>query len=159
VKNKIKVEAMKKLIAFGVCLVMLTAPSFANVDPSVDNVNEKVLRAFQETFPAVESVKWKEYDAYYTVSFRQHAIQSEVRYDKDGNFLSSLRYYKEDMLPLSVLHQLKKKFANKTVFGVTELIVGSDVAYFIKLEDAKTWMTIKSDAQGNLSVYEKMKKA
>jgi hypothetical protein len=150
---------MKKLLAFGVCLVLMTAQSFANVDPSVDNVNEKVLRAFQETFPVVENVKWKEYDAYYTVSFRQHAIQSEVRYDKDGNFLSSLRYYKEDMLPLSVLHQLKKKYANKSIFGVTELIVGSDVAYFIKLEDAKTWMTVKSDAQGNLSVYEKMKKA
>ncbi len=149
---------MKKLLAFGVCLVLLTAQSFANVDPSVDNVNEKVLRAFQETFPSVEEVKWKEYDNYYTVSFRQHAIQSEVRYDKEGNFLSSLRYYKEDMLPLSVLHELKKKYSKKTIFGVTELIVGSDVAYFVKLEDEKTWMTIKSDQQGNLSVYEKMKK-
>lgn len=154
---------MKKLLAFAVCLVMLSAPSFANnnpsVDPTVDNVNEKVLRAFNETFPVVDEVKWKEYDSYYTVSFKQHAIQSEVRYDKDGNFLSSLRYYKEDMLPLSVLHQLKKKYAKKSIFGVTELIVGADVAYFVKLEDEKTWWTIKSDQQGNLSVYEKLKKS
>ncbi|HEY0677343.1 MAG TPA: PepSY-like domain-containing protein [Chitinophagaceae bacterium] len=150
---------MKKLLAFAVCLVMLNAPTFANVDPSVDNVNEKVLRAFQETFPVVDNVKWKEYDTYYTVSFKQNAIQSEVRYDKDGNFLSSLRYYKEDMLPLSVLHQLKKKYPTKSIFGVTELIVGTDVAYFVKLEDAKTWFTIKADQQGNLSVYEKMKKS
>ena len=150
---------MKKLLAFGVCLVMLTTQTFANVDPSVDNVNEKVLRSFQETFPVVEEVKWKEYDTYYTVSFKQHEIQSEVRYDKEGNFLSSLRYYKEDMLPLSVLHQLKKKYAKKTVFGVTELIVGSDVAYFIKLEDEKIWMTVKADQNGNMSIYEKFKKS
>ena len=150
---------MKKLLAFGVCLVMLTTQSFANVDPSVENVNEKVLKAFNETFPAVVEVKWKEYDNYYTVSFRQHSIQSEVRYDKDGNFLSSLRYYKEDMLPLSVLHNLKKKYPTKSIFGVTELIVGTDVAYFVKLEDAKTWLTIKADQQGNLTVYEKLRKS
>jgi len=149
---------MKRLLALGVCLVMLATQTFANVDPSVDNVNEKVLRSFKATFPVVQEVKWKEYDAYYTVSFKQHDIQSEVRYDKEGNFLSSLRYYKEDMLPLSVLHQLKKKFANKSVFGVTELIVGSDVAYFIKLEDEKNWLTVKADQNGNMSIYEKLKK-
>ncbi len=150
---------MKKLLAFAVCFVLLTAHSFANVDPTTDNVNQKVLRAFQETFPDVAEVKWQEYDTYYTVSFKQHEIQSEVRYDMEGNFLSSLRYYKEDMLPLSVLHQLKKKFPKKDIFGVTELIVGTDVAYFIKLQDDKNWFTIKSDQQGNLSVYEKLKKA
>lgn len=151
---------MKKLLAFGVSLVMLTATSFANnVDPSTDNVNEKVLRAFQETFPVVNEVKWKEYSNYYTVSFKQHDIQSEVRYDKEGNFLSSLRYYKEDMLPLSVLHQVKKKYSKKSIFGVTELIVGTEVAYFVKLEDEKTWLTIKADQQGNLSVYEKLRKS
>ncbi|HEX6182209.1 MAG TPA: hypothetical protein VFZ47_13240 [Chitinophagaceae bacterium] len=150
---------MKQLLAFGVSLVMLTTTTFANVDPTVDNVNEKVLRAFQETFPIVNEVKWKEYANYYTVSFKQHSIQTEVRYDKDGNFLSSLRYYKEDMLPLSVLHQIKKKYSTKSIFGVTELIVGSDVAYFIKLEDEKTWLTVKADQQGNLSVYEKLRKS
>lgn len=150
---------MKKLFAFAVCLVVLTTASFAKIDPTVDDVNEKVLRSFQETFPVVNDVKWKEYDTYYTVSFKQHTIQSEVRYDKEGNFLSSLRYYKEDMLPLSVLHQLKKKYSKKSIFGVTELIVGTDVAYFVKLEDEKTWLTIKSDQQGNLSVYEKLKKS
>jgi len=150
---------MKKLLALGVSLVMLTATTFANVDPTVDNVNEKVLRAFQETFPVVNEVKWKEYSNYYTVSFKQHNIQSEVRYDKDGNFLSSLRYYQEDMLPLSVLHQIKKKYSKKSIFGVTELIVGTDVAYFVKLEDEKSWLTIKADQQGSLSVYEKLRKS
>ena len=150
---------MKKLLALGVSLVMLTATTFANVDPTVDNVNEKVLKAFNETFPVVNEVKWKEYNTYYTVSFKQHNIQSEVRYDKEGNFLSSLRYYKEDMLPLSVLHQIKKKYTTKSIFGVTELIVGTDVAYFIKLEDEKTWLTVKADQQGNLSVYEKLRKS
>ena len=150
---------MKKLLAIGVSLVMLTATTFANVDPTVDNVNEKVLRAFQETFPVVNEVKWKEYPNYYTVSFKQHNIQSEVRYDKEGNFLSSLRYYKEDMLPLSVLHEVKKKYSKKSIFGVTELIVGTEVAYFVKLEDEKSWLTIKADQQGNLSVYEKLRKS
>lgn len=149
---------MKKLLALGVCIVLLTTTTFANVDPVPNSVNEKVLRAFQATFPDVAEVKWQEYNTYYTVSFRQHTIQSEVRYDMEGNFLSSLRYYKEDMLPLSILHQLKKKYSKKSIFGITELIVGTDVAYFIKLEDEKTWLTVKADQHGNLSVYEKLRK-
>lgn len=149
---------MKKLFAFGVCIVLLTSTTLANVEPATNSVNEKVLRAFQETFPDVDEVKWQEYNTYYTVSFKQHSIQSEVRYDTEGNFLSSLRYYKEDMLPLSILHQLKKKYPKKSIFGVTELIVGTDVAYFVKLEDEKTWLTVKADQQGHLSVYEKLRK-
>ena len=137
---------------------LFVGASFANVDPDREDVNEKVLKVFEATFPVVTDVKWKEYTDYYSASFRQNGIQTEVRYDKEGNFISSLRYYKEERLPLSILTQIKKRYSTKSIFGVTELTVGSDVAYFVTLEDEKTWLVVKADQSGNMQVQDKFKK-
>ncbi len=149
---------MKKVIVLAASVIMLASASFAKVDPMPEEVNAKVLSAFENTFSLVTEVKWKEYSEYYSASFRQNGTQTEVRYDKDGNFLSSLRYYKEEMLPLSVLTQIKKKYPKKSVFGVTELTAGSEVAYFVTLEDEKTWVIVKADQNGNMHVREKFNK-
>ena len=149
---------MKKMILLATSALLFLSVSFANVDPDREDVNEKVLKVFESTFPVVTDVKWKEYTDYYSASFRQNGIQTEVRYDREGNFISSLRYYKEERLPLSILTQLKKRFASKSIFGVTELTVGSDVAYFVTLEDEKTWLVVKADQSGNIQVQDKFKK-
>ena len=149
---------MKKMILLAAGALLLVSTSFAKVDPDREDVNEKVLKVFENTFPVVTDVRWKEYTDYYSASFKQNGIQTEVRYDKDGNFISSLRYYKEERLPLSVLTQIKKKYSSRTVFGVTELTTGNDVAYFVTLEDEKTWLVVKADLSGNLQVQEKFRK-
>ena len=149
---------MKKMILLATSALLFLSVSFANVDPDREDVNEKVLKVFESTFPVVTDVKWKEYTDYYSASFKQNTIQTEVRYDKEGNFISSLRYYKEERLPLSILTQLKKRFSTRSIFGVTELTVGSDVAFFVTLEDEKTWLVVKADQSGNLQVQDKFKK-
>jgi hypothetical protein len=149
---------MKKVILLATAALLFVSSSFARVDPDREDVNEKVLKVFEATFPIVTDVKWKEYTDYYSASFKQNGIQTEVRYDKEGNFISSLRYYKEERLPLSILTQIKKKFATKTVFGVTELTTGNDVAYFVTLEDEKTWVVVKADQSGNLQIQDKFRK-
>jgi hypothetical protein len=149
---------MKKMILLATSVLLFVSASFANVDPDREDVNEKVLKVFETTFPIVTDVKWKEYTDYYSASFKQNGIQTEVRYDKEGNFISSLRYYKEERLPLSVLTQIKKRFSSKSIFGVTELTVGSDVAYFVTLEDEKSWVVVKADQSGNLQVQDKFRK-
>ena len=60
-----------------------------------------------------------------------------------------------DQLPVDIQCKLKKKFADKTIFGVTEFIVGDDVNYFVKMEDAKTWITVKVDNARVIEVTEK----
>ena len=149
---------MKKVILLATSAFLFLSTTFANVDPDREDVNEKVLKVFEATFPVVTDVKWKEYTDYYSASFKQNGIQTEVRYDKEGNFISSLRYYKEERLPLSILTQLKKRYSSRNIFGVTELTVGSDVAYFVTLEDEKTWLVVKADQAGNMQVQDKFRK-
>jgi len=145
---------MKKVLLFA-CVCMIAASSFANTPPIV---SEKALKAFKATFADAENVVWTDAVNSYTVKFTQLGINTFVKYDEEGNFVSSRRYYNAELLPIDIQCKLKKKFADKTIFGVTEFIVGDDISYYVKLEDAKTWTTVKIDNTRNMEITEKFGK-
>ncbi|HKH63435.1 MAG TPA: hypothetical protein VKA49_21510 [Flavitalea sp.] len=142
---------MKKVLAI-ICSMMFVIGAYAF------EVNEKVLKSFNETFSSAEEVKWEEYKTYYTVSFVHSGIRSKVNYDKDGRMLGSIRYYAPQLLPLNIYNRLKIDYSRKELFGVTEVTFGTEVTYFVKMQDSKNWITIKIDPSGNSSVHEKYKK-
>ncbi|HTL06808.1 MAG TPA: hypothetical protein VL307_01080, partial [Chitinophagaceae bacterium] len=121
-------------------------------------VSEKALKAFKATFTDAKDVEWTDGAEIYTVKFTQQGINTFVKYDEDGNFISSRRYYFAEQLPVDIQCKLRKKFADKTIFGVTEYIVGDEVNYYVKLEDAKRWTTVKIDSARNMEITEKYEK-
>jgi hypothetical protein len=147
---------IKKSFILSVCLLAMAAGVFASPDYSI---SDKLLKTFKQTFPDAQQVVWSEQGEKYTVNFKQNDILTKVEYDKDGNFINSLRYYTEKNLPVTILCRLQKKYADKTVFGVTEVSTESNVQYFIKLEDATSWTTVRADIDGGMQVVEKYKKA
>jgi hypothetical protein len=120
--------------------------------------NEKVLKAFTETFTSVENVKWEDHDDYFTVSFKTGSIRSKVFYDTEGVMLGSIRYYAPEQLPLHILNQLKRQNKTKKLFCVTEVTSGNTVTCFVKLQDAAYWYTLRVEANGDSSLYEKYRK-
>ncbi len=139
-----------------VCVMTLTTGAFA---ADGFTISEKILNTFKQTFPDAQQVKWLEQADRYTVNFKENGILTKIDYDKDGNFISSLRYYTEKNLPINILCRLQKKYADKKVFGVTEMTAENTVEYYIKLEDNENWITVKSNVDGNMQVVEKYRKA
>ena len=148
-----KLIIMKKSILGLACFFLIAASSFASTP------NEKVLKIFEATFGSPKNVVWYEHKDHYDVSFMQAGIRSTVKYDLVGNFVSSIRYYGEQNLPLNIVCQIKKKFADKRIFGVTETTTEDDVCYYVKLEGPKTWTTLKVSSNGYMVVVEKFRKA
>ncbi len=146
---------MKKLI-FALAMLLGSATIFAITPPEV---NEKVLKAFQETFKNPKDVNWHEYENYYEVDFKQDEIKTQVRYDSEGNITGTTRYYFENQLPPHILSNIKKKYPQRSVYGVTEIYTENDLQYYITMEDEKNWYTVKSNPVGNLEQTEKFKKA
>lgn len=138
-------------------LILLVAV-ITSVSSYAADVNEKVLKSFKETFASAEHVRWQEFKDYFSVSFEQQGIRTTVNYDKKGNMIGSLRYYLPHMLPLNLVNQLKKDFPKKSLYGVTEISFGDEISYYIKLQDDKTWITVKADPSGNSTVIEKYRK-
>jgi hypothetical protein len=149
-------HTIRKTFFMALCMLTISAGAFAAGDYTI---SEKLLQTFKQTFPDAKQVVWSEQGDKYTVNFRQDDILTKVEYDRDGNFLSSLRYYTEKNLPVTILCRLQKKYPEKKVFGVTEMATDNSVEYYIKLEDATTWTTVRSSIDGNMQVVEKYKKA
>jgi len=144
---------MKKLI---IVLGLFVALGAAAANPP--EVNEKVLKAFEETFVKATDVVWHETGNTYEARFKQSEIISRASYDKDGNLLRTIRYYSEEGLPINILTKIKRKFSGKSIFGVTECATGDEVEYNVVLQDEKNWYIVKSDSWGSLEVSQKYKK-
>jgi hypothetical protein len=149
---------MKKLfILFSALLLSL---SLIARDPE-----DKLIKTFNTSFPKAEHVQWYELPKAWVVNFVADGIRSRVVYLKDGKATEFTRYYFEPNLPFLIRSRIKDAYPDKKIFGVVEVSIMTEtssstrVEYFIKLEDAKSWMTVKSDNEGNLSIAEKYKKA
>ena len=145
---------MKKLI---ICLCLFAAIGAVAAEPP--EVNEKVLKAFKETFVKATDVVWHELQNSYEASFKQSEIVTRAIYDTEGNLLRTTRYYSEEHLPINIITKLKNKYEGKTVFGITESSTEEEVSYHIVLEDEKNWYIVVADNLGSLELSKKFKKA
>jgi len=145
---------MKKLIIF-TCLFAALSATASNPP----EVSEKVLKAFSETFMKATEVVWHEVQNLYEASFKQSEVISRAIYDQDGNLLRTTRYYSQENLPINILTKLQKRFAGKSVYGITELSTDDEVSYHITMQDEKNWYIIKADNWGGLELEKKYKKA
>lgn len=143
---------MKKMIYLVVLLAGFSAA--AAIPP---DVNEKVLKAFEETFSGAVNVNWTEKNDSYEVSFHQQQVQVRAMFDEDGNLLQTIRYYGEKDLPANILSKLNKRYSGKEIFGVTELRSDTEVSYYITLRDEKNWYVVKSDPYGSLELTRKFR--
>ena len=134
-------------------MFLLASVSFANPMP-----NDKILKSFETTFFGTQEVKWYEHPEYAEVSFVQAGIRSNVRYDLQGKFLGSTRYYQEQQLPTNILCKIKNRYQNKNILGVTEITNSDEINYYVKMDDGKHLMTVKLNGNGQMEVYEKYKK-
>ena len=146
---------MKKII-LSVATALFSVIAFAAAPVAV---SEKALSSFQKSFKDAKEVVWSEYENFYEVKFMHNMVRSWISYDEEGNILRSRRYYYEDMLPLFLKAKINKRYSDKKIYGITEIASDAEVSYYIMLEDDKNWLTIKSDSFGNMSTYEKFKKA
>ena len=147
---------MKKLI---LCLSTLFCSLTLLAATPLDEINAKVLAAFEASFKGASEVVWNQTQDAYEVKFKHNAIQTRVTYDIEGSILKTMRYYQEEHLPMLIRAKINQKYAGKKIFGVTELSAEDELNYYVVLEDDKHWTTIKCDSYGNTSLYKKMKKA
>ena len=144
---------MKKLIVLSCLFAALSASAF-----NPPEVSEKVLKAFNETFIKATDVVWHEMQNLYEARFKQSDIITRAIYDTNGNLLRTTRYYSQENLPINILSKVQKKYAGKSVYGITELVTEDEVTYHITLQDEKNWYVVKSDTWGNLELSQKFRK-
>ncbi len=145
---------MKKILI----AVMLVISGFASVAAG-KSINEKLLQTFRESYPNAVHIDWQEYLETYAVYFDVDSVRSNIIFSKNGTFIKAFRYYREDYLPYYLAAAIHGKYPKMKIHDVTEVSTPDNIEYYIKLEDAKTWMTIKLDSDANITRLDKFRKA
>ena len=147
---------MKKLIL--VCLATYISSAAVFAAPG-SVVTEKVLKVFRDAFPEVKQPTWYNFDNYYEVYFTNADNTScRIDYSPDGIVLSTTRYYTSQHLSPVIRAKVNEKYPGKKIFGITEVSNNENVTYHIVLEDDKNWLTVQSDATGNITLEKKLVK-
>lgn len=131
----------------------------ATAAPAPSEVNEKILKAFKETFTAAKDVSWHQYEDYSQANFVVDKIQVRAQYAEDGRLIRTIRYYSERELLPNIVARLKKKYGGKEIAGVTESSSDDEVSFVVNIKDENNWYIVKSDVYGNLQQTEKFKRA
>jgi hypothetical protein len=146
---------MKRIIY----LAFLLTGFVAVAAPAPSAVNEKVLKAFKETFTAAQNVTWHEYEDYAQANFEVDKVQVRAQYAEDGRLIRTIRYYSEKELLPNIVAKLKKKYGDKQITGVTESSSEDEVSFVINIKDATHWYIVTTDVYGNTQQTEKFKRA
>ncbi|MEJ7680628.1 MAG: hypothetical protein WKG06_22795 [Segetibacter sp.] len=146
---------MKKIFSFFIAACIFL--SFGFINPGI-NISPKVLDAFNEDFNNVKNIKWFTCENTFIVSFEQNNIHTRIDYDKNGHFLSSMRYYSENNLPFNILLKIKEKYKGKTIRIVTEVTDQDSILYSINVEDEENVYVIESNSGAFIHLVKKFKK-
>ncbi|MDZ4793307.1 MAG: hypothetical protein SGI83_03430 [Bacteroidota bacterium] len=144
---------MKKMIVT-LAIAVSTLSAFA----SDENVNQKVLEAFNTEFTSAKEVEWTVGTDYYKATFNYNGKYVFAFYNDNGELLGLTRYIQPADLPLALQNNLKKNYEGFWVSDLFESSKHNETNYYITLENADTKIVLKS-SNNEWNAYSKSKKS
>lgn len=145
---------MKKIILL--LAITISALSAFAIDSTIDH---RILKAFEQEFSTAKDVTWSRGTDYYKAEFTFNGICVNAFYNKDGELMGLTRYITSLDLPLKLQANLKKSHSGFWIKDLFEVTMSESTAYYITLEDADNIVVMKASADGDWSIYKKVKKA
>ena len=123
-----------------------------------NEVNTKAVRNFIRKYKNVADARWfKSANGLLVAYFISDSIQNWVFYNDRGDCEFSLRHYTEEKMPYDIRHLVKSKYYDYSIYHIAETTRNEKIAYTIKLEDKKSWKTIRV-TDGEMEVIEEFLK-
>lgn len=116
-------------------------------------LNKRALKEFNRDFKTDSRVFWNNDGRFITAKFSEGEVHTKVMYNRHGLWLGTVKTYMEAQLPRDVRTQVKREYFDYNIFGVIEVSTPAGKAYLVRIEDAKTWKTIRV-RDGEMDVYE-----
>jgi hypothetical protein len=145
---------MKKMIMM-LAISLGTLTAFA----ADENVNAKVLKAFNTEFTSASEVEWTVGSGYYTASFVFNEKHVYAYYSTDGDLLGITHYISTTDLPINLQSSLKSRYSSQWVTDLFEVSKNDETHYYVTLENADTKVVLKSSGGGEWTVFKKIRKA
>ncbi len=147
---------MKKIILSLTIAAVLTASSLATY--AADKYpNVIVKQAFTREFAQIKDVEWTSVskEGVYQAKFIFNNENLQAFFTEDGEFLGTTRQITKSQLPILVVTELEKQYADARVVTIFEYSKKDGTAYYITITGNKGAMILKAAGNGELTVYKR----
>jgi hypothetical protein len=123
-----------------------------------DEINGLVINRFRKEFPDASGALWAKTNTGFLVSFTSKGSSCHAYLSKHGILQGTIRYYGEKELVLDVHKRIQQNYPCLSITAVKEVSHGNTKAYFVTLEDTRTWKVIRI-AGDEMDIWESHTKA
>jgi hypothetical protein len=148
-------NSSKKLaIAVALLLTVGVTSSFATPTDKTD-----VLKAsFKKDFQKAELMGIEANNNYNKLTFKMNDMVLYAFYSDNGELLAVTRNIKSSQLPIQLLLDLKRDYANYWITDLFEFNGDGTNSYYVTLENADTSITLRANSSDEWQLYSKRNK-
>jgi hypothetical protein len=146
---------MKKKMMVWAMMLMVSVSTFAH---TMGGVTERIIREFQKEFAGAKDVQWETGKAFVKATFTLHGQVMFAYYSNDASLLAVTRNITTNQLPMGLLTDVKKNYANYWISDLFEMVADNETSYYVTLESADSRVVLKSTDSTTWQVYKKEKK-
>lgn len=108
-------------------------------------VPEKVWKSFLKYYPTAESPKWYNLQNDFYVKYMMEMTPNQSVFTKKGNLVYTISYGNENDLPDYLKQEIKNKYLDYNIRGITKVCDRYTVVYLVHLEGTRNYITVKLD--------------
>lgn len=146
---------MKK--TFVTLLALLTIGITVSIADPGNDIDPKILSAFQKEFSFAKNVRWQEEGNLARVIFLLNDQGVTAWYNSDAELVTTARNILYNQLPISVIRSLDKEYADAEIFGITEINRNDEIWYQIQVNKKDKKYLLKARPSGNIIMLKKIK--
>ena len=126
-----------------------------------DNISRKALKNFANTHRSIKDEKWLQAKDGCIVRFINEGINTNISYDRKGNWFGSVKSYGEEKLPRDIRHIVKSDYYDYMILSIQEIetIDSKGVPTYIINMQSNTEIKIVRIHEGEMNVWKEYNRA
>jgi hypothetical protein len=148
---------MKKMILSLATVLMMGFGAFATGNDGT--VSQQTRDAFKKDFSTASNISWEQKYNFIKATFSLNGQILTAYYNTDGDLKAVVRNILSDQLPLSLLADLRKEYADYWITDLFEISADGQTTYYATVENSNKKIVLKSDDVSSWDVYSKERKA
>ena len=138
--------------------LVLTVISGTAFSKNINDVNQRVLTAFNKKFTKAENVKWEVRKDLYRAEFKLNGQVVFAYFDASGEQIAASRHIAVSQLPMSLATELQAGYNQYWLTELFEVSARGETIYYATVETPTHTITYKADRGSSWMVEKKVKK-
>ena len=148
---------MKKIILSLATVMMMGISAFAGGNDGI--VSQQTREAFKKDFSTARDISWEQKENFIKATFSLNGQILYAYYNTNGDLQAVVRNIISDQLPLNLLTNLRKDYADFWITDLFEISADGQTLYYVTMENSDKKIVLKSEDLSSWEIYSKERKA